>query len=1373
MANIIGNGGANSLVGTPENDVIQGLGGNDTLSGGDGADILSGGDGDDILTGGRGADTLHGGAGNDVFRYLALAELSEDRIVDFTGGDRLDVSAVAGLRFIGARSFSGAGMEARLAWQGNTTLLLIDVNGYARADLTLRLEGVLRLVEAAPGQLMLAAPVQAGGTPGADRLEGGAGDDRLLGLGGDDMLLGGEGDDTLSGGDGNDTLEGGAGADLLLGGAGADLFRYTEAAHLDGDRLGDADDLDRIDLSGVAGLRFIGDAAFSLTPGELRQNGKWLLLDIDGDGLADYSAWVSGTGMLRETAPGSLLLRRAAPVVLAGGDLADRLTGDASADRLEGNGGADILAGLGGDDRLIGGEGNDTLDGGSGNDFLEGGNGDDTLVGGDGDDVLSGGSGADVLLGGAGNDVLRGGSGADVFRYLRAAELQGDIIRDMEAGDLLSLSALGAFRFIGEDPFSGAGMEIRFDGRVLGIDQDGDGRAEITAAIDTGGRLLEGNVPGSLTLVVARDRVLPGTPGDDVVTGGPGADTLTGRDGNDVLLGGSGNDTLLGGNGNDLLDGGNGDDVLEGGLGWDIFRIAPETGGRYSTDTLRDFGQADRIDLTGFRGLAWINDGPFSGVRPEARLLRGPGGSRIEIDADGDGVADQAVLLPGVATVKETEPGSLLLRLVPGITVSGNDLPNILVGAEGDDTLSGFGGNDTLVGWAGNDTLVGGAGNDVLRGETGDDTLLGGEGDDTLLAGLGRDVLTGSAGADIFRYKSVAEIGLLEDRITDLELADRLDLWAIGELVFSPAGLTGRAGQMAVLEGWGGRDAGWTFLAIDLDGDARPDAMLALEGDMALEEFGAGSRILRRVADLTLNGGAGNDVLAGGGGQDRLNGGGGDDRLSGLGGADQLSGGAGNDLLDGGAGNDLLLGEAGDDTLLGGAGQDTLRGGDGNDLLVGGLGADTLTGGAGNDVFRYLAAAELDGDRLTDFQAGDVIDLAALGARYIGGEAFLADGTAQLRSWQLGVTWLAVDANGDGVADAVLSLGDAAPLEETAPGSGLLRRVADQMLSGGAGNDTLAGGAGHDTLLGLGGNDTLIGGAGNDTLDGGAGEDWLRGGLGSDTLRGGTGNDVFRWEAEDITGAAADTVADFTTGDVLDFSSLGARFLGSGAFGARGEAEIRQSGVMLLIDLNGDGFADGSVQLNALPGSLQETAPNSGLLVLAPPQVLTGTEGRDLLTGLGNADTIYGLGGDDVLAGGGGNDTLYGGAGNDTLLGGEGDDILVGGPGADILTGGAGNDRFVFANGDTGNDSATRATITDFNAAPYADQLDLSGIDANLTVGGDQAFTLNLSGSFTGPGQLIFADGVLSGNVDADLGADFQIALPGVASLAAWNFWVL
>jgi hypothetical protein len=73
---------------------------------------------------------------------------------------------------------------------------------------------------------------------------------------------------------------------------------------------------------------------------------------------------------------------------------------------------------------------------------------------------------------------------------------------------------------------------------------------------------------------------------------------------------------------------------------------------------------------------------------------------------------------------------------------------------------------------------------------------------------------------------------------------------------------------------------------------------------------------------VTLNGGAGNDVLAGGAGNDLLVGGNDDDRVVGR------------------AGEDVIYGAAGNDTLLGGPHADTLRGGPGTDTLGGGPGAD-------------------------------------------------------------------------------------------------------------------------------------------------------------------------------------------------------------------------------------------------------------------------------------------------------------------------------------------------------------------------------------------------------------------------------------------------
>lgn len=67
-------------------------------------------------------------------------------------------------------------------------------------------------------------------------------------------------------------------------------------------------------------------------------------------------------------------------------------------------------------------------------------------------------------------------------------------------------------------------------------------------------------------------------------------------------------------------------------------------------------------------------------------------------------------------------------------------------------------------------------------------------------------------------------------------------------------------------------------------------------------------------------------------------------------GNDLLTGGSGRNIIIGGAGNDILYGDGGNDVLLGGDGNDDLFGGSGNDVLVGGNGCDILDGGSGRDV---------------------------------------------------------------------------------------------------------------------------------------------------------------------------------------------------------------------------------------------------------------------------------------------------------------------------------------------------------------------------------------------------------------------------------------
>jgi acid phosphatase type 7 len=75
------------LEGTLIDDVFCGLGGDDVIVGGAGDDVVFGGPGNDRVTGGPGADRLYGGPGRDV---LHARDGSPDRIDGGAGRDRAD-----------------------------------------------------------------------------------------------------------------------------------------------------------------------------------------------------------------------------------------------------------------------------------------------------------------------------------------------------------------------------------------------------------------------------------------------------------------------------------------------------------------------------------------------------------------------------------------------------------------------------------------------------------------------------------------------------------------------------------------------------------------------------------------------------------------------------------------------------------------------------------------------------------------------------------------------------------------------------------------------------------------------------------------------------------------------------------------------------------------------------------------------------------------------------------------------------------------------------------------------------------------------------------------------------------------------------------
>ena len=113
-----------------------------------------------------------------------------------------------------------------------------------------------------------------------------------------DLLWGNAVANRLTGNGGDDVLNGFAGADTLFGGAGADIFELSTIET--GDTIGDfVSGTDKIDLRGTGvDFTFVGANAFSKTAGELRFADGVLSGDIDGNGIAEFSARIVGTPVL-------------------------------------------------------------------------------------------------------------------------------------------------------------------------------------------------------------------------------------------------------------------------------------------------------------------------------------------------------------------------------------------------------------------------------------------------------------------------------------------------------------------------------------------------------------------------------------------------------------------------------------------------------------------------------------------------------------------------------------------------------------------------------------------------------------------------------------------------------------------------------------------------------------------------------------------------------------------------------------------------------------------------------------------------------------------------------------------------------------------
>ena len=435
------------------------------------------------------------------------------------------------------------------------------------------------------------------------------------------------------------------------------------------------------------------------------------------------------------------------------------------------------------------------------------------------------------------------------------------------------------------------------------------------------------------------------------------------------------------------------------------------------------------------------------------------------------------------------------------------------------------------------------------------------------------------------------------------------------------------------------------------------------------------------------------------------------------------------------------------DIELVGPNHNTVKGIDRVDLFVGGLAEKHINGGVVGQTFWVVIHEQLDrvqeGDRLYYLDRVEHLDFY---------DIVEEEGFAGIVARNTGLTNLPENIFETSHLDnpPVMGGGDPPPVGGGDPppvgggdpppvGGGDPPPVPGEVHTGTPQADVLTGGAGDDNIVAFGGDDVAVGGAGADAISAGDGADFIDGGDGRDVIFAGAGDDqVFGGDHADIIygDAGADRI----------FGEQGNDLITAGAgddtvFGGAGNdlivAEIGDGNDIYFGDEGDGGTGIDTLDMSATTAAVTVNLGNGPLMKGSASSSQTGS---DTLWGIENVNT---------------------GSGNDTITASNA---------VNVMDGGAGNDTFKFLT----TAAADGDTILGFEPG---DRIDLSGIDANLGLAGDQGFTIISGAAFTAAGQLAIsfesrADGdftIVQGNIDGNLGADFKIAIEGHQTLTNAN----
>ena len=531
--------------------------GTDTLSnienviGGQNSDTIIGSSDNNVLDGWTGADTLRGGLGDDIYIVDNIGDVVTENLNEGTDTIQSSITYTLGinlenLTLTGTAANNGTGNTLNNVITGNSGNNTLD------------------------------------GGAGADTLVGGAGDDTYIIGAGDTVTENlNEGTDTvqssitytlganlenltltgttaingtgntlnnvITGNSGNNILDGGTGTDTLIGGAGNDTYVVdnagdvvTEAANAGTDTVQSSitytlgANLENLTLTGTAAINGTGNALNNVITGNSGNN------TLDGGAGADTlvggagdDTYVIGAGdtVTENLNAGTDTVQSSVTYTLGANVENLTLTGTTAI-----NGTGNTLNNV-----ITGNTGNNTLNGGTGTDTLIGGGGNDTYVVDNAGDVVT-------EAANAGTDTVQSS-----ITYTLGANLENLTLTGTAAingtGNTLNNTITGNSGNNTLDGGTGADTLVGGAGNdTYVIDNAGD---VVTEAANAGTDAVQSSITYTLGTNV-ENLTLTGTTAING-TGNTLNNTLTGNAAANILIGGAGADTLIGGGGADTF----------------------------------------------------------------------------------------------------------------------------------------------------------------------------------------------------------------------------------------------------------------------------------------------------------------------------------------------------------------------------------------------------------------------------------------------------------------------------------------------------------------------------------------------------------------------------------------------------------------------------------------------------------------------------------------------------------------------------------------------------------------------------------------------------------------------------------------------------